>query len=105
MCNYIRTYFYDKYIYTYLFNITTNFVGCKQGGRTQNVNYSFDPLGKNPRGTAICMLDPSQVQSKHRNRYILRGGRKSVTDTSPRTLPPCTPLPVLYGYGGEGKNV
>ena len=44
--------------------ITALFVGCKQGGRTQNVSYSFDPPGRNPRGTAICMLGPSQVQKQ-----------------------------------------
>ena len=49
--------------------VTTRFVRCKQGGRTQNVSYSFDPLGKKPRGTA---RPPPRYQNKHARTYILR---------------------------------
>ena len=49
-------YIYIYYIYIYI--ITTLSVGCKQGGRTQNVSYSFDPLGKKSNGEGYLYVGP-----------------------------------------------
>ena len=42
----------------YRYRITILFVGCKQGGRTQNVSYSFGHLGEKPKGGGYFHVRP-----------------------------------------------
>ena len=48
-----------EYLYRYrIYRITILFVGCKQGGRTQNVSYSFGHLGEKPEGGGYFHVRP-----------------------------------------------
>ena len=56
-----------EYLYRYrIYRITILFVGCKQGGRTQNVSYSFGHLGEKPEGGGyfhVRPLDPPRSKN------------------------------------------
>ena len=83
--------------------IATLFVGCKHGGRSQNVSNNFDPFIFCPMGKVICMLDPSYVKNRAPEDLHLAGVESPQEIRHP--VPPPNPPPRTLRIGGEVKIV
>jgi hypothetical protein len=60
----VYTYMYRQYVYDRICNITTLFVGCKQGGVQKMYATILTPAYFFPMGKAICILDHSYVKNR-----------------------------------------
>ena len=99
----LHAYFLRPFAFRY--NITTLFVGCKQGGRSKNVSHNFDPCVFFPDGEGYMYLRHFLRQKPCPGRFTFQqGGWKSARDMSPRT-PLRTPPHTLRIKGEEVKNV
>ena len=66
---------YVYYILLYnIYNITTLFVGCKQGGRSKHVSNNFDPCVFFPDGEGYMYVRPLLRQKPCPGRFTFRGG-------------------------------